>query len=58
MSFDSILNTAIPIFVVIFFLFILGRALKKPLGELFEWIKGLFSKKEERNIGVATMQYE
>jgi len=52
MGFDSVLNTVIPIIIAIFFLFILGKAVSKPLGELYHWIRGMFaSKKEELQIG-------
>jgi len=46
-GFDSFMNTAVPIVVIVFFLFIMGRALRKPLGELFNWIRGMFDSKKE-----------
>ena len=60
MSFDSVLNTVVPIFIAIFFLFILGKAVSKPMGGLYHWIRGMFhSKKEElQEIGSETLFYE
>ena len=51
----SFLDTVIPIVIAIFFLFIFGRALKKPLGELFNWIRGMFQDKKEvvQNVGLS-----
>jgi len=52
-GFDDFLNGAIPIFIAIFFVFILGRAVRKPLGEFYDWIKSLFQRGGER-IGEST----
>jgi hypothetical protein len=46
-GFEGFINIAIPIIVVIFFGFILIRSMKKPLGELLDWIRGMFSRKKE-----------
>ena len=57
-NFEPFLNTIIPIGVFIFFAFILGRALKEPLGALFNFIKGLFAGKEEVRVIGGAISYE
>lgn len=43
MSFDSILNFAIPAAVIIFFIVIIFDKIKEPAGRFFSWLGSLFS---------------
>lgn len=42
------LDTLIPIIIAIVFGFILISAFKKPLGGIWDWLKGLFSNAKEK----------
>lgn len=44
----SFLDTIIPIIIAIVFGFILISAFKKPLGAIWDWLRGLFSNARER----------
>ena len=48
MSLDSILNFAIPLGIIGFFIGVIVVRFKEPLGKLFIWVKELFGSGAER----------
>lgn len=56
---DSVINAVAPWIILVVGVYLLYRPLAKPLSGMFNWIKGLFSRKAEiLPQGARMLQYE